>query len=165
MARVTKRQHKLIENWTKTNTKMCKGLFNLLNSQPTIIRDKVETTTRKNHKLVIVMSIKAQILSWEFDPGSGRTLAACLIHASRTNGEGACFLKVSGARVSNTWRTYPSVGDNHWKRWLIPHRIADRMINEGKTASAVTEGWLRGALARWWGNGLPWQWCIADLRG
>ena len=23
--------------------------------------------------------------SWEFDPGSGRTLAACLIHASRTN--------------------------------------------------------------------------------
>ena len=31
----------------------------------------------------------------EFDPGSGRTLAACLTHASRTN------LRVSGGRVSN----------------------------------------------------------------
>ena len=27
----------------------------------------------------------------EFDPGSGRTLAACLIHASRANDEEACF--------------------------------------------------------------------------
>ena len=23
----------------------------------------------------------------------------------------------SGARVSNTWLTCPSAGDNHWKRW------------------------------------------------
>ena len=35
----------------------------------------------------------------EFDPGSGRTLAACLMHASRTHG--AC--SVSGARLSITW--------------------------------------------------------------
>lgn len=45
----------------------------------------------------------------EFDLGSGRTLAACLIHASRareTNGslrgEGSGS---SGGRVSNTWAT------------------------------------------------------------
>ena len=36
----------------------------------------------------------------EFDPGSGRTLAACLTHASRTMKE-ACFW-ISGERVSNT---------------------------------------------------------------
>ena len=71
----------------------------------------------------------------------------------------------SGERVSNTWETYPSAGDNHRKRWLIPHSCSSRMTGMGKTASAVTEGWSRGALARRWGNGLPWLWCIADLRG
>ena len=38
----------------------------------------------------------------EFDPGSGRTLAACLTHASRTMKEEACFFWISGERVSNT---------------------------------------------------------------
>jgi hypothetical protein len=28
----------------------------------------------------------------------------------------------SGARVRNTWITYLLAGDNHWKRWLIPHK-------------------------------------------
>ena len=28
----------------------------------------------------------------------------------------------SGARVRNTWIICPLVGDNHWKRWLIPHK-------------------------------------------
>jgi len=36
----------------------------------------------------------------EFDPGSGRTLAACLIHASRT--QFGFRVKLSGGRVSNT---------------------------------------------------------------
>ena len=40
----------------------------------------------------------SQVLFGEFDPGSGQTLAACLIHASRT-----VFLREdSGGRVSNT---------------------------------------------------------------
>ena len=38
----------------------------------------------------------------EFDPGSGRTLAACLTHASRTDCFSACWGVVSGERVSNT---------------------------------------------------------------
>ena len=37
----------------------------------------------------------------EFDPGSGRTLAACFIHASRTR-TGCLHLEPSGERVSNT---------------------------------------------------------------
>ena len=58
---------------------------------------------------------------WEFDPGSGRTLAACLTHASRTG----WFLRgsLSGERVSNAWGTCLSVGDNSWKRLLIPHNV------------------------------------------
>ncbi len=41
-------------------------------------------------------------INGEFDPGSGRTLAACLTHASRTVNLGACFEGISGERVSNT---------------------------------------------------------------
>ena len=50
-----------------------------------------------------------QLLSFngEFDPGSGRTLAACLKHASRAldrprNPQGGSGRIRSGARVSNT---------------------------------------------------------------
>ena len=46
----------------------------------------------------------------EFDPGSERTLAARLKHASRMAGE-ACFPE-NGGLVSNTWVTYPSDGDS-----------------------------------------------------
>ncbi len=41
-------------------------------------------------------------INGEFDPGSGRTLAACLTHASRTVIHGACIVVISGERVSNT---------------------------------------------------------------
>ena len=42
------------------------------------------------------------VLFGEFDPGSGRTLAACLTHASRTVKGPACWFWMSGERVSNT---------------------------------------------------------------
>ena len=62
---------------------------------------------------------------WEFDPGSGRTLAACLTHASRTEFIGLRLrpneFELSGERVSNAWATCLSEGDNSWKRLLIPH--------------------------------------------
>ena len=54
----------------------------------------------------------------EFDPGSGRTLAACLTHASRTV-ISACGV-ISGERVSNTWATCPRLWDNSKKLVLIP---------------------------------------------
>ena len=85
----------------------------------------------------------------EFDPGSGRTLAACLIHASRTRATGACTGQSSGERVSNTWVTCPSEGDNIRKRMLKPHRSFNRMVEGGKEAQASADGWTRGALASW----------------
>ena len=73
---------------------------------------------------------------WEFDPGSGWTLAACLRHASRTrrptdsDWDPACLHKgrisddvdspPSGKRVSNTWVTCLIDRDTVWKRTLIP---------------------------------------------
>jgi hypothetical protein len=63
----------------------------------------------------------------EFDPGSGRTLAAGLIHASRTVSNG------SGARVRNTYVTYLMVGDSRGKLRIIPHVITvlHRMVMKG----------------------------------
>ena len=49
-----------------------------------------------------ILSQQALHISGEFDPGSGRTLAACLTHASRTERMKACFYELSGKRVSNT---------------------------------------------------------------
>ena len=56
-------------------------------------------------------------LTWEFDPGSGWTLAACLTHASRTKHfiwipSGRRILWLSGGRVSNAWVTCLIQGDN-----------------------------------------------------
>ncbi len=70
----------------------------------------------------------------EFDPGSGRTLAACLTHASRT----VNLLRwgISGERVSNTWATCPWLWDNSKKLGLIPDMTADRMVWWWKDLSA-----------------------------
>ena len=57
-----------------------------------------------------------RIKTGEFDSGSEQTLAACLIHASRTSSN------TSGARVRNTWVTCLRVGDNKSKDLLIPDK-------------------------------------------
>ncbi|OTO71694.1 hypothetical protein A5865_002357, partial [Enterococcus sp. 12E11_DIV0728] len=36
--------------------------------------------------------------------------------------------KKSGERVSNTWVTCPSEGDNTWKQVLIPYNNRNRMV-------------------------------------
>ena len=54
-------------------------------------------------KLHLIRSFRAfDTRNEEFDPGSGRTLAARLTHASRTEMIKACFDHLSGGRVSNT---------------------------------------------------------------
>ena len=98
---------------------------------------------RKNHKgnceriVIARIDIKTRSVCIynfhkEFDPGSGRTLAARLTHASRTESRGACFSWFSGERVSNAWVTCPGVGDNSWKRLLIPHKPTVPHGTEGK---------------------------------
>jgi hypothetical protein len=58
----------------------------------------------------------SQSLYGEFDPGSERTLAAWIRHASRTIPSN----RDSGERVSNTWVICPRDGDNLAKAGLIP---------------------------------------------
>ena len=52
---------------------------------------------------------------WEFDPGSGWTLATCLRHASR----GVRSNTDTGKRVRNTLVTYPKVMNKPAKAGLI----------------------------------------------
>ena len=66
----------------------------------------------------------------EFDPGSGRTLAACLTHASRT--ERPLRGYSSGERVSNTCVICPELWDKPGKLGLIPDMTTDRMVGGGK---------------------------------
>ena len=74
----------------------------------------------------------------EFDPGSGRTLAACLTHASRTGLSGSLLPETpSGARVSNTWATYPEDRDNTSKGVLIPDTLAESHDLAGKEFSLL----------------------------
>ena len=97
----------------------------------------------------------------EFDPGSGRTLAACLTHASRTGPR----LRVgsSGEWVSNTWVTCPWLWDNSKKLGLIPdiHCWPHGLVVERVSGW----GWARGLSACWWGSGLPRRRRVAGLRG
>src|ERR1700748_4011824 len=59
----------------------------------------------------------SQAVLGEFDPGSGRTLAACLTHASRT--ERPLRGYTSGERGSNTWVICPALWDKPGKLGLI----------------------------------------------
>jgi hypothetical protein len=62
--------------------------------------------------------------SGEFDPGSGRTLAACLTHASRAECIDGILREeddvLSGGWVSNAWATCLEDRDNSLKGMLIP---------------------------------------------
>ena len=80
----------------------------------------------------------------EFDPGSGRTLAACLTHASRAETccgklrlEGICF---SGGRVSNAWATYRKDGDNIPKGVLIPNVVYEAHALYIKGSNPLSDG-------------------------
>ena len=66
----------------------------------------------------------------EFDSGSGRTLAACLTHASRTERPFRGYS--SGERVSNTWVICPALWDKPGKLGLIPDRTTACMGCGGK---------------------------------
>src|SRR5690348_2003123 len=80
----------------------------------------------------------SQAVLGEFDPGSGRTLAACLTHASRA--ERPLRGYSSGERVSNTWVICPGHRNNQWKRWLMPDEVPAPRGSIPKVASASGPG-------------------------
>ena len=75
----------------------------------------------------------------EFDPGSGRTLAACLTHASRT-GSISLLRRPSGKRVSNAWATYRKDGDNIPKGVLIPNVVQGTHVPCIKGSNPLSDG-------------------------
>ena len=92
-----------------------------------------------SHLRLRARSLGPMSLDGEFDPGSGLTLAACLIHASRARAHFPQGRWVpSGERVSSTWATCPFVGDNTEKSVLIPHVVAEGIF--GEQSSNAREG-------------------------
>jgi hypothetical protein len=73
----------------------------------------------------------------EFDPGSGSTLAACLMHASRARTLSGVL---RGGRVRNTWATCPGVGDSRGKPRVIPHTLLLQPGGARKGAIPPLEG-------------------------
>ena len=83
--------------------------------------------TSGSYEVTLKCFCEAKHILWEFDPGSGWTLAACLTHASRTKHLRQItsvwsLLWLSGGRVSNAWVTCLIQGDSSWKRLVIPHK-------------------------------------------
>ena len=69
---------------------------------PGLVFWTVVLTVGSGWLFVVGWGLVLLVLFGEFDPGSGRTLAACLTHASRTVKGSACWFWMSGERVSNT---------------------------------------------------------------
>jgi hypothetical protein len=78
--------------------------------------------------LVLKETKRINFYNEEFDPGSGWTLAGGLTHASRGATRGSNTLVATGARVSNTYVTYPVLGDSPEKFGLIPHNNMKRHL-------------------------------------
>ena len=101
----------------------------------------------------------------EFDPGSERTLAAWIRHASRTR-KGGQLPEYSGELVSTKWVMCLLVGDNTWKQVLIPH-VAWRPL--GFQVKGVRKGAAeraaRSRLACWRGKSPPRLRSVGGLRG
>ena len=70
-----------------------------------------------------------------FDPGSERTLAAWIRHASRTNP--GSNIGGSGERGSKAWITYLRDGYSHSNEWVIPGDSVEGHLLTGK---GVTPG-------------------------
>ena len=69
---------------------------------PGLVFWTVVLTVGSGWLFVVGWGLVLLVLFGESDPGSGRTLAACLTHASRTVKGSACWFWMSGERVSNT---------------------------------------------------------------
>ena len=78
------------------------GLFkisrNRINSQRKFLSNKCYEQIIQNFDLKRESTLDTTF--WEFDPGSGRTLAACLTHASRTEWDPSGFYLVANGWVT-----------------------------------------------------------------
>ena len=85
---------------------------------------------RSNHNVVPRFRAGTR-LGGEFDPGSGSTLAACLMHASRA---GSASADSRGGRVRSAWATCPGAGGSRRKRRVIPRTLGPLWGDRGKAA-------------------------------
>ena len=128
----------VLENWTVRDKYEAKGHTKVCSMcEEHLVNSERENTTLKNSKWAIKLEIDL------IDPSPGRLdtmisrvwswlrINAGGVHNTfKSNGEP--FGGISGGRVSNAWATCPGVGDNVWKRTLIPHNPIVRHRTVGK---------------------------------
>ena len=110
--------------WDKLNT-----LDNLKNGLFKIIRVRMNETANENSWVKFARAnylkddFKSKDLRYNFLRVWSwlRTNAGGVPNTCKSNGRGELAPWVSGERVSNAWGTCLPVGDNSWKRLLIPH--------------------------------------------
>ena len=69
------------------------------------------------------LNFNIRVWSW-LRMNAGGVLNTCKSNEEELNESfGRISSHLSGGRVSNVWATCPILGNNHWKRWLIPHVI------------------------------------------
>jgi hypothetical protein len=104
----------------------------------TILRNHLDSATSPDASASRRASVRPfGVIGGEFDPGSGSTLAACLMHASRARTPSGVL---RGGRVRNTWATCPGVGDSRGKPRVIPHTLLLRPGGARKGAIPPEEG-------------------------
>ena len=144
----TKGQRLQLENWTERLKRVCPWKESESSREATkveqeysivLISLKSKIRTKISKKTLSVIK-NLRYLTQEFDPGSGRTLAACLTHASRTDYRKSSDTKkiVSGERVSNAWATCLVHWDNREKFLLIPD-----MTTEGHPSGVKANKWYK----------------------
>ena len=95
-----------------------------------ILRNHLDSVTSPDASASRRASVRPfGVIGGEFDPGSGSTLAACLMHASRARTSSGVL---RGGRVRNTWATCPGVGDSRGKPRVIPHTLLRRSAGARK---------------------------------
>ncbi len=91
---------------------------------------KIAVNSHRQSGIFMSVSLCPFISIEGFDPGSERTLAAWIRHASRA--ERPLRGHSSGERVSNAQITYPRVRDNPVKMELIPDTFRETSVSWSK---------------------------------
>ena len=133
----------VIENWTtKRKVQAYKYVRNRTRKflREILLKQKVKSNQARISKIwdllwEILDTKHSRVWSWL------RMNAGGVHNTFKSNGVllfdpfGVMTIELSGGRVSNAWATCPCVGNNSWKRLLIPHNPIVRHRTVGKDLS------------------------------
>ena len=125
------RERSKLDNWTtedRSTKQICKCEYKICQNQREHNSKKVKKARINSSNRIWPWKRKIynclRVWSWL------RMNAGGVHNTFKSNGEP--FGGISGGRVSNAWATCPCVGDNSWKRLLIPHNASGTHVSDAK---------------------------------